>query len=686
MADQRLSRLPRRGAALAAGVVVAVVAAACSGPAGGPSGAPAPGRTGPVPSSTTSSRPSPASRAPGSSSSRPSTSSTSSTAATGAPATTLPPGSEPYTWQVEQSAAALDLGGGPTSTLAAVVPAGAQREWLIAGTRTTSTGRDVATVWRSADATKWSGTTLPLPAGATWSAARAATTWGERQVVVGSAGDDDSAGAAVWISDRPGRPFTAVPESALLGAPGSAGRGSGTSASPGAAAVVPGAGTPAGEPVGTSASTSAGATGIGAGSTVMDAVAGGALGLFAAGTTGGKSTMWYSTNGVDWQDLPGANSAIDHYAGAVVNTILAAPQGVMAAGSVVDGNRLAAALWSSSDGIHWRALLGPFSSSGDGVITALVDMSPVGNPGPAAPGSTGVLALGGVRTGTAWGPASWISPNGQSWSQVSESFPVDNELPGSPGALAYAASGSDGTVYAAGGSPGRQHLWRSSNGLAWSTVALPSTVAHPSWALPPAAAFPPSVGGGDLGHLGLVAANGHTVVLADNLPGQPYVLVRQATRWWQPSAGGEFGRPLPTAVPSSLVPDRGSLVVSVDVSHPGYRLGTERSSVAVLTSPNGQDWRLANGDAFGQATANQLLPVPGGLLAVGSASLGTRNGKPVPLGSTAAFARLSTDGGATWPRPLVSPATLGGPGRGGGSAPATGAGGAPAGAPATGSG
>ncbi len=241
-----------------------------------------------------------------------------------------------------------------------------------------------------------------------------------------------------------------------------------------------------------------------------------------------------------------------------------------------------------------------------------------------------------MRVGPNWQPASWISPNGFSWSQTSESFPLDAEPSGSPGAIAYAASGADGVLYAVGGSPGRQRLWQSPDGLAWSEVALPPAAAtDTAW------------------HLGLVAANGHTTVLADNIPGQPYVLVDQDGRWHQPSTSGTFGAPLRQAVPTSLIADNGALVMSVDVSRPGQDLGSAASSVAVMTSSNGSSWHTDNSDAFDGASVNQLLAVPNGLLAVG-AGTGTGAG-------SGAIARLSGDEGAAWPNEVITPAPRAGP-------------------------
>ncbi len=538
--------------------------------------------------------------------------------------TTAPPASlQPYTWQRERSVA-LDLGGGATSTLSAIVAPGASGDWLIAGTQFNSGAPAVATVWTSPNATRWSKTALPTPTGEGSATANAATDWGSREVVVGSAGTGPSMRAAVWVSENPGQPFLPIPDNPVFDAP-------------------------------TSGSNQGGA--------VMDTVAAGALGLFAGGTVDGRATVWYSTDGEHWQELTGADNVINRDPGAVVNDILSTPNGVFAAGSSVNGNRLSAALWYSSDGIHWstvRSAVSTFFGNGDHVITSVLDIGGTGNAELGAPGPTGLLAVGGVRIGSSWQPASWISPNGFSWSQTSESFPLDAEPPASPGAIAYAASGADGALYAVGGSPGRQRLWQSPDGLSWSEVRLPAAAANDTgW------------------HLGLVAANGHTTVLADNLPGQPYVLVDQDGRWRQPSAKGIFGSPVADAVPTSLIADNnGTLVMSVELSKPGQSLGNAPSSVAVLTSVDGSSWHTKNLHAFDGVTVNQLLAVPDGLLAVGSAPLagtqgggagsqvgaaGTQVGGTDDETVTGAVARLSSDDGSTWPSEVISPATLAGP-------------------------
>jgi hypothetical protein len=544
-------------------------------------------------------------------SSNPSPQSARATSSTVTP-TTRPSSSALYNWQ-RDGGVPLDLGGGGTSTLSSIVAPGPAGEWLIAGTQLSAAGGSVATVWTSPDATRWTKSTLPMPAGAGAGSADAATNWGSRQVVVGSVGTGANMRAAVWVSPRSGQPFLAVTNSPAFAAP---------------------------------ATTS----GLGQAGAVMDAVTAGALGLFASGSVNGKATLWYSTDARQWQILAGAQNVVDQAPGAVVNAVLSTPAGVFAGGSYTSGTGLSAALWYSSDGIHWTTVRDSVTSPfglGDQVITSLVGMGASAGAVPGGPPQSGLLAVGGVRTGATWQPSSWISPNGSSWSQTSESFPLDSEPPESPGALAYAASGTGDHMLAVGGSPGRQRLWQSTGGLAWSEIPLPPAAASdPDW------------------HLGLVGTDQDTTVLADNIPGQPYVLVLKGGSWSQPSADGTFGRPLSTATPTSLVDENGALVLSVELSSPGQALGRPGTSVALLTSRGGRSWQTDGPDGFRNATVNQLLAVPGGLLAVGAAPLPASEAS-AEGGRTGAFASLSVNGGATWPTQPISPASLGGPGAAG---------------------
>ncbi len=541
--------------------------------------------------------------------------------------TTVPPASyAPYNWSSVRSAA-LELGGGPTSTLSAVVSPGAWGQWLVAGEASAQDGSTRAAVWTSSDALGWVRTYLPVPTGTTASWARAATGWGRREVIVGSVTSATGTQGAVWVSAGPGQPFLAVPASTSLAGTtttstttSSTGTSStGTSSTTTAPAVAP---APPGPRV------------------VVDAVGAGALGLFAGGLDNGRAAMWYSPDGQTWQALPGADRLMAHYRGARLNSVVSTPNGIFATGEYDNANQISSVAWYSSDGIHWSSTGGWFATGGDHVVSALVDLAEAGNAQPGSPGPTGLLAIGGARVGPEWQPAAWISPNGSSWSQASYSFPLDGLPTTGPGALVYAATEANGHLYAAGGSPQHQWLWESTDGLSWAKAPLPAQLADATgW------------------HLGLAAADAHTLVLADNLPGQPYVLVRAAGQWYQPSSSGVFGRPLATAEPQ-LVDVNGALTMVVTLTEPGLAIGEARRRVVVLRSGDGTTWSAAGQPAhqLRNVQVSTVLAVPSGLLVAG-----TRPGGPRASG-TDAFAAVSPDGGATWPAPVIGPGHLGAPG------------------------
>ncbi len=277
--------------------------------------------------------------------------------------TTKPSTSSLYNWQRDQGAS-LDVGGGGTTSLSSVMAPALGRGWLIAGTEYGPSGSSRATVWTSPDAADWTKATLTTPvAGA--STADAAANWGGRQVVVGSAGTGNAMRAAVWVSAGPGQAFLPVTDSAPF------------------------------QPLTPAAEPSQG--GPGQGGAVMDAITAGALGLFAAGTMAGKATVWFSTDARHWQVLSGADNVVDGTPGAVVNAVLSTPAGVFAGGSYTSGTGLSAALWYSSDGIHWTTVRDSVTSPfglGDQVINALVG---IGGPSNSGPGPRPERPAGGWR-------------------------------------------------------------------------------------------------------------------------------------------------------------------------------------------------------------------------------------------------------------------------------------------------
>ncbi len=504
--------------------------------------------------------------------------STASTAGTTAPpsTSTSAPGAGSYDWTRDASAT-LAIGGGASSTLAAVLPGAATSPWLIAGTRLSPDGASTATVWTSADGTGWQAAALTGPQ--VDSQAEAATRWRAGTVVVGSVGSPADRRAAVWISPGPGDPFTEISSAALLSS-----------------------------------------------DSTITSVTSGTLGLFAAGTTGGRVALWYSTNGRRWANLSGAERVIDAANDPHVDTLLATTtQGVYAAGWVHNGTSMAAAVWSSGDGINWHQVLSAqesFAEPGDHLITALAQLT-----NGSSPLGAGLVAVGGTWTGSRWSPASWISPNGASWSQASTDFAlgarpgagsadaVVRALAAVPTAVSSTASLST-TLIAVGGGPTAQRLWESTDGLRWGELPLPSGAAL-----------------SDQWHATMLAVAGSTVAVADGDPGQPHLLIKHGQKGWaQPSADPlVFGAVQSVARPTGLVATPDGLTMAVSVDDPGQVLGPGRSATELLVSRDGTTWStVPTGTVFAAATVTGLTTVPGltpgtaGLVAVGRRQVGSQ--------------------------------------------------------------
>ncbi len=513
---------------------------------------------------------------------------TTTTIASTSSSTTVPGAAGPYTW-AEVSSPALTLGGGPTAQLGGVAaPAGVPGEqWLVAGTVTTADGHRQATVWTSPDGVTWHA--QALNAQGKPSQASGVTYWGNRAVIVGAIGSETSERAAVWLSPSPGAPFHLV----------------------GAAAVF-------GDPAGAA----------------MSLVAGGTLGLFAAGTAGTQQVLWYSSDGTHWTRQTRAEDLLADEPGARVAALLVAPQGVFAAGWRRAGSLEEAAMWMSANASTWRDVSAPqsFAGAGDREIRGLATLAA---PGAAAQG-TELVAVGGVRSGSTWAPASWMSPDGSSWSEPSLAFPQESRPLGNAGGAEAEAVASSGTQLVAVGGGAAQRLWISADGRSWAEAALPTAAAD-------AAAWQAS----------LVATEGGTTVVGDGAFGQPHLLTETPAGWQEPSADpAVFGAELAVANPAALVNAGGQLVLAVDVVTPGGKLGDASSTVAFFSSPDGQAWHaLPESPAFTDAVVRGVLGPAGSggrqsgpLVAVGgqpAGSLAAASGLP------GAAAWVSTDG-ETW--------------------------------------
>ena len=479
----------------------------------------------------------------------------------------------PFDWS-RSLTPALTVGGGPTSTLSALITPQPGGVWQLYGTQTLTSGLSEPMTWSSSDGVTWQA--KPLPGAPLVGTINAATLYNGETVAVGSVGTGASEEAAVWFSAEPGAPLTRVVVS------------------------------------------------TGTGASQMSAVTAGPLGFFAIGTFNGSFAMWSSVSGQQWRPNAGAQRVIDASPGAKVNTLVSVGTDVYAGGSVPNGPTVQAALWLSGDGITW-SMVGQSSRAFSGAANEEIYSI--------APLTQGLVAVGGINFGSGWVPASWISPNGVSWSQPSTDFPVPTSV--SPSALGPAGgmtafdvsqvtgSASKNSLVAAGGGPDGQGVWRSTDGLHWSSGGLPSADAS-------------------LGTWRATAAGAtySTTVVVDTRAGQPYLLDMTSQGWVQPSSNpAVFGPVQPKAVPLALTSVAGTLVLDADEVDRPQTIGPATVSRKTFSSSDGVSWMAQN----------PASPFPPNLPAPSAVTLRVNNGW-VALGSGAAGlpeAWGSTDG-ASW--------------------------------------
>jgi hypothetical protein len=444
------------------------------------------------------------------------------------------------------------------------------------GTAFDAGGIPHATVWTAPTGTAWSG--APLVPGEGPSQVDAATDYRGVTVVVGAEGDGANQQASAWIS-RDGGPYRAVP--------------------------VP----------------------ITDGASVMSLVTAGELGYFATGTVDGHLAVWESTDGQQWTEVSSAEQVITSTPGATVTALLDVGQNVYAAGWVQPGAVPQAALWASGDGLSWHLVdtaLTSFTGTYGRVIYSL------------APLGSGLVAVGAIDGGAGWEPASWISPNGLSWSLPSTDFPAGATTPSGgvdlgPSGGAAALSVADvpsldslGPVVASGGGPYGQAAWRSADGLHWASLAMPAAEA-----------------GSGTWRAGLVGATSNQTVIADRRDGEPYVMVDSSGSWSQPSSQpAMFGPIRPVAQPVSLQEDTGRLLLAVDLVTRPQTIGPATVTLEYLQSADGNRWtRIGSGNG------------PKSVPAVGALTAHTAGGwVAVASSRTAAPAAWTSPGGAVWTR------------------------------------
>lgn len=491
----------------------------------------------------------------------------STTAVATATTTTVPPPEytpSPYSWD-RSTDPSLALGGGASATLSAVLAPQLSGSWQVFGSRQDQTRIPTATIWSSSDGTSWTAAALGPPSEP--GRALAAAQYKATTVVVGSTGVGSDQQAAVWLPETSGGAY--------------------------APQAVP----------------------VSDGPSWMNLATAGSLGMFATGMVDGRFAMWTSTNGRVWTEASRAEKVITSSPGAQVNALLAAGDFVYAAGSIQTGPTTEAAVWSSSNGLDWHLVSSAgtsFTGPGDRVIYSL------------APFETGLVATGAINDGNGWLPASWISPDGQSWSLPSTNFPGTPTTPrtgpsyGPSGGSAIRSVSSIETLagatslVAAGGGPYGQAAWQSTDGIHWSAIPLPAADATAtSW------------------RAELAAATVGQVVVMDAEPGQPYMLSyrepsaaasgrpAQSGVWTQPSANPlTFGPVRPEAVPVSLRSVSGRLELEVQVVHRPQVIGPATATTTQLWSSDGTSWTPSEpSGTTGSSLTPAVLPAPGALTA-----------------------------------------------------------------------
>lgn len=420
-----------------------------------------------------------------------------------------------YLWQRVDSPA-LSTESGSFGTLSAVLAPIATSQWLVAGTTYGLEGRSRATVWTSADATSWQRQALPSPYPD--SVAQAAAQYHNSVAVGGFVGSGALASAAVWLwsTSQPSWRLSLI--------------------------------------------------GTGPDSQV-DLLADGPLGLVAVGQSSGRLELWTSADGSHWQVAAAGASAILANPTAVVESVVEQQQSIYVGGYERLGPYSQPVVWSSSDGAHWRQvdLVPPASQSPRD--ERLLSLAPFRN---------GLAAVGAVRTDRGWQPAAWLSPNGLSWSEPSEAFGPSAIGPAAALTSEESLSGS-ADLLAVGGSQAQHFLWQSTNGITWSSLALPSPAATSDGWNPT-----------------LVASTSKAVLVADSEPGQAHLLAWLDGSWQQPSSDPTvFGSTASYVVPLQVADKAGRAEILAETVHAPQAVGPSSVSFETISTRNGYDWRAS---------------------------------------------------------------------------------------------
>jgi hypothetical protein len=207
----------------------------------------------------------------------------------------------------------------------------------------------------------------------------------------------------------------------------------------------------------------------GADDTYMNDVTASPVGLVAVGSQDGFAAVWVSPDGRDWRRVPHDNAIFGAAGG--IERVVTAPFGFVALGDIYEGGEDLVVSWVSADGTEWtRSELGTegaaFATDHLGYADTRIGLAAWGDQ---------VVAVGALELDGEWTyrPAAWITSDGATWEQISDSdggtiaIPADIEdaalstvVPYSDGLVAFGLTG-DVERYP---DPG---VWTSQNGRDW---------------------------------------------------------------------------------------------------------------------------------------------------------------------------------------------------------------------------
>jgi hypothetical protein len=444
----------------------------------------------------------------------------------------------------------------PAATVSDLVaPAGDGEPWTIVGSLyDPDKGATLAAVWHGDDAHDWTRETIkPSRSGRSESLAAAVTT-DDGMLAVGRVGDGGSSDAAVWVSDGDGwhesRPDAMGGEHEEWAFDVAKGDGG---------ILVAG------------------------GENVWGEV---------------RPRLWFSPDGESWTSVDGgAGGVFDTTGEESVRDITAFGAGFVAVGSRTVDNNQDAVAWYSADGETWEEIDGTnLTGPGRQELDAVTAFGTV-------------LVAGGYSSpdGGQAVPLSWRSTDGRAWEPGSALPLNDDPRQAATDLTIRSITVDDQGLLAAGGSEWRPHVWRSTDGVTWTTLQNP---VH-------GGLFEDGVELEDA-----MTAYGKTVALG----AAPAVLVLKNR--WEDATGDAF----PTG---GRQPFATSIAESPDVTIAGggeytAATGSDRERyTGQIWRRDGNDWRPVDSDDLAPGQIMDVVPYAGGFAAVGIEDFGLASGRKV---------------------------------------------------------